>query len=101
MYTEEPEQSKHIAEYYYILTKHKWLIVAVFVVAVDKVDGWFHGNLPNHVIAARAIEDGNARRAHHAMERVLGFTQTRLASLKAAAGHRAGRAKAPRVRSQI
>ena len=34
MYTEEPEQPKHLAEYYYILAKHKWLIIAVLVVAV-------------------------------------------------------------------
>ena len=34
MYTEESEQPKHIAEYYYILAKHKWLIFAVLIVAV-------------------------------------------------------------------
>ena len=33
MTNEEPEQTKHISEYYYILTKHKWLIVVCFILA--------------------------------------------------------------------
>ena len=33
MYNEETEQSKHISEYYYVLTKHKWLIVVCFILA--------------------------------------------------------------------
>jgi GntR family galactonate operon transcriptional repressor len=76
------------------------ILSAVFVVAVDKVDGWFDGNLPNHAIAARAIEEGNAKKARLAMEQVLGFTETRLASLKVGTGHRDGRPKGARVRSQ-
>jgi len=35
MYNEEPEQSKHISEYYYVLTKHKWLIVVCFILAAS------------------------------------------------------------------
>ena len=33
MYNEETEQSKHISEYYDVLTKHKWLIVVCFILA--------------------------------------------------------------------
>ena len=34
MYNEESEQTTHLSEYYYIITKHKWLIVAFLVVGV-------------------------------------------------------------------
>jgi GntR family galactonate operon transcriptional repressor len=55
------------------------ILSAVFVVAVDSVDGWFEDNIPNHAAAARAIEEGNAKKARTAMERVLSYTQSHLA----------------------
>jgi GntR family galactonate operon transcriptional repressor len=64
------------------------ILSAVFVVAVDSIDGWFEGNLPNHAATARAIEKGDAEEARHAMEQVLGYTQSKLASQKASVGHR-------------
>ena len=76
------------------------ILSAVFVVAVDRVDGWFDGNLPNHAITARAIEEGDAQKARHAMEQVLGFTQSNLSSLKVDAGHRDGGLRGPRDRRQ-
>ncbi len=38
------------------------ILSAVFVVAVDSVDGWFEGNLPNHAAIARAIEEGTPKK---------------------------------------
>jgi GntR family transcriptional regulator, galactonate operon transcriptional repressor len=76
------------------------ILSAVFVVAVDSVDGWFDGNLPNHAITARAIEEGNAKKARHAMEQVLGFTQSKLSSLNVGAGHRDVQLRGPRDRRQ-
>ena len=76
------------------------ILSAVFVVAVDSVDGWFDGNLPNHAITARAIEEGNAKKARLAMEQVLGFTQSKLSSLNVGAGHLDGRLRGPRDRRQ-
>jgi GntR family galactonate operon transcriptional repressor len=76
------------------------LLSAVFVVAVDSIDGWFDGNLPNHAATARAIEEGDARKARTAMERVLGYTQTRLSKGKDGAGRGTDRPGAPRARSQ-
>lgn len=76
------------------------ILSAVFVVAVDSVDGWFDGNLPNHAITARAIDEGNAKKARLAMEQVLGFTESKLASLKVGAGHRNGRLRGLRDRRQ-
>jgi len=32
------------------------ILSAVFLVAVDSIDGWFEDNLPNHAATARAIE---------------------------------------------
>jgi GntR family transcriptional regulator, galactonate operon transcriptional repressor len=72
------------------------ILSAVFLVAVDSVDGWFAGNLANHAAVAHAIEEGNAKKARHAMEQVLGFTQSRLSNLKVGAGHRNGRSSGPR-----
>jgi GntR family galactonate operon transcriptional repressor len=63
------------------------ILSAVFVVAVDSVDGWFDGNIPNHALTARAIEEGNAKKARQAMEQVLGYTEAKLAGLNGA-GHR-------------
>ena len=54
------------------------ILSAVFVVAVDSVDGWFEDNLPNHASVARAIEERDVKKARKAMERVLGYTQSRL-----------------------
>ena len=67
------------------------ILSAVFVVAVDSVDGWFEDNIANHAAVARAIEEGDAEKARHAMEQVLGFTQSRLSRRKAGAGRRNGR----------
>ena len=55
------------------------ILSAVFVVAVDSVAGWFEDNLANHAATARAIEEGDAKKARKAMEQVLGYTQTKLA----------------------
>ncbi|RTL61435.1 MAG: FadR family transcriptional regulator [Hyphomicrobiales bacterium] len=76
------------------------ILSAVFMVAVDKVDGWFDGNLHNHAITARAIDEGNAKKARHAMEQVLGFTEARLSSLRIRSGSRNGRTTSPRHRGQ-
>lgn len=67
------------------------ILSAVFVVAVDSVDGWFDGNLPNHAIIAHAIEDRDAAKARKAMEQVLGFTQGHLSRMKVGARRRVGR----------
>ena len=67
------------------------ILSAVFVVAVDSVDGWFEDNIANHAAVARAIEEGDTEKARHAMEQVLGFTQSRLSRRKAGAGGRNGR----------
>ncbi len=56
------------------------ILSAVFVVAVDRVEGWFEGNVANHAATARAIDEGNAKKAREAMERVLNYTQGKLAS---------------------
>jgi GntR family transcriptional regulator, galactonate operon transcriptional repressor len=67
------------------------ILSAVFVVAVDSVGGWFDDNLPNHAATARAIEDGDAKKARSAMEQVLGYTQSKLSNLNVGAVHRDGR----------
>lgn len=64
------------------------ILSTVFVVAVDGVDGWFEENLANHAATARAIEDGDAKKARSAMEQVLGYTQSKLANLDVGTGHR-------------
>jgi GntR family transcriptional regulator, galactonate operon transcriptional repressor len=76
------------------------ILSAVFVVAVDSVGGWFDGNLPNHVITARAIEEGDAKKARDAMEQVIGYTQSKLSKLDVGAGHRNGRLRSPRDQRQ-
>jgi len=60
------------------------ILSTVFVVAVDSVDGWFEENLPNHSATARAIEEGDAKKARRAMEQVLGYTQSKLSRRKVA-----------------
>lgn len=72
------------------------LLSAVFLVAVDSVDGWFDANLPNHAATARAIEEGDAAKARSAMKEVLGYTQSKLSDLNAGGGNRNGRLSAPR-----
>ncbi len=75
------------------------ILSAVFVVAVDSVEGWFEDNLPNHAATARAIEDGDGEKARHAMEQVLGFTRSKLSRRTVRtvrAGRRNGRPGAPR-----
>ena len=57
----------------------------------DSVDGWFEDNLANHAATARAIEEGDAEEARHAMEQVLGFNRSELSRRKAGAGRRNGR----------
>jgi GntR family galactonate operon transcriptional repressor len=74
------------------------ILSAVFLVAVDSVGGWFDGNLPNHAVVARAIEEGDAKKARKAMERVIGFTQSKLSKLNAGARHRNGRTSTHRNR---
>jgi len=72
------------------------ILSTVFVVAVDSVDGWYEENLPNHAATARAIEEGDAQKARRAMERVLGYTQTKLSRRKVGANHRDRRTSRPR-----
>jgi GntR family galactonate operon transcriptional repressor len=67
------------------------ILSAVFVVAVDSVDGWFEGNLANHAATARAIEKGDAEGARDAMEQVLGYTRSKLARRAHGSGRRQGR----------
>jgi GntR family galactonate operon transcriptional repressor len=55
------------------------ILSTVFAVAVGSA-GWFKDNLPNHAIAARAIDAGDAAKARAAMERVLGYTKFKLSS---------------------
>ena len=31
----QEEQSKHLSEYYFILTKHKWIIIAASIIAIS------------------------------------------------------------------
>jgi GntR family galactonate operon transcriptional repressor len=59
------------------------ILSTVFYVAVGSV-GWFRENLPNHAAAARAIESRDAEKARIAMERVLSYTRSKLASRKMA-----------------
>ena len=59
------------------------ILSTVFVVAVGSV-GWFKDNLPNHAAAARAIDAGDAERARTAMEKVLGYTKSKLSNKKPA-----------------
>jgi len=74
------------------------ILSAVFLVAVDRVGGWFEGNLPNHAAVARAIEEGDAKKARNAMERVLSYTQSRLSNPNSGAGHWNGGPSGPRDR---
>jgi len=64
------------------------ILSAVFVVAVDSVDGWFEENISNHAATARAIEAGDATKARKAMAKVIGYTQSQLADDNARAGRR-------------
>ena len=59
------------------------ILSAVFDVAVGSA-GWFKDNLPNHAAAARAIESGNPEKARVAMERVLGYTRSKLSNRRTA-----------------
>jgi GntR family galactonate operon transcriptional repressor len=72
------------------------ILGAVFLVAVDSVDGWFDENLANHAATARAIEEGDAKKARTAMEQVIGYTQLKLSNPKVTAGHRGRRPGGPR-----
>jgi GntR family galactonate operon transcriptional repressor len=67
------------------------ILTAVFVVAVDSVEGWYEDNLANHAAIARAIEEGDAEKARRAMEQVLVFTRSKLSRRKSGAGRRNGR----------
>ncbi|MDF0518893.1 FadR/GntR family transcriptional regulator [Bradyrhizobium yuanmingense] len=58
------------------------ILGTVFTVAVGGPGGWFKDNLPNHVTAARAIESGNPEKARAAMERLLGYTRSKLSNRK-------------------
>ena len=57
------------------------ILSTVFLVAVGST-GWFDDNLPNHATVARAIDEGNSRKAQAAMEQVLGFTRAKLSKKK-------------------
>jgi GntR family galactonate operon transcriptional repressor len=71
------------------------ILGAVFLVAVGS-PGWFEDNLPNHAAAARAIDEGNAKKARAAMEQVLGYTQVKLSKKHVAASSRKSAAKTKR-----
>jgi GntR family galactonate operon transcriptional repressor len=73
------------------------ILSAVFVVAVDSVEGWYEDNIANHAAAARAIEEGDAEKARHAMEQVLGFTRSNLSRRMARAGRGKGRTRGSRT----
>jgi GntR family galactonate operon transcriptional repressor len=68
------------------------ILGAVFLVAVGS-SGWFDENLPNHAAAARAINEGNAKKARAAMEQVLGYTRIKLSKRKGANRPRRSAAK--------
>lgn len=53
------------------------ILSTVFTVAVASND-WFDANLPNHAAAARAIDEGNPKKARAAMEQVLDYTRLEL-----------------------
>jgi GntR family galactonate operon transcriptional repressor len=72
------------------------ILSAVFSVAVDSVDGWFDDNLPNHAATARAIEEGDVKKARNAMEQVLGYTHSKLSGQKVSARRRNSRLNGPR-----
>ncbi|HWK96879.1 MAG TPA: FadR/GntR family transcriptional regulator [Pseudolabrys sp.] len=72
------------------------ILSTVFLVAVDSVDGWFEGNLPNHAATARAIGEGDAGKARKAMEQVIGYTGAKLSRQNAAARRRVSRSVALR-----
>lgn len=72
------------------------ILSAVFVVAVDSVGGWFADNIPNHAVVARAIEEGEAGKARKAMERVLGYTHSKLSRTSVAAVRRDARPRGSR-----
>jgi GntR family galactonate operon transcriptional repressor len=74
------------------------ILGAVFLVAVG-TESWFDENLPNHAAVARAVDEGNARKARAAMEQVLGYTQIKLSKGKAAAGLRNAAARTRRTRN--
>jgi GntR family transcriptional regulator, galactonate operon transcriptional repressor len=69
------------------------ILSAVFLVAVGTT-GWFEDNLPNHAAAARAIDEGNAKKARDAMEQVLGYTKIKLSKRSTATRSRKPAAKA-------
>ena len=69
------------------------ILSAVFLVAVGTT-GWFEDNLPNHAVAARAIDEGNAKKARAAMEQVLGYTQLKLSKRSAKSRKPAAKAAA-------
>ncbi|PSO14280.1 GntR family transcriptional regulator [Bradyrhizobium sp. MOS003] len=77
------------------------ILSAVFLVAVDSVGGWFDDNLQNHAVVARAIEEGDAKKARKAMERVISLTQSKLSRPSAGARHRNGRPNAPGNRRRV
>ena len=74
------------------------ILGTVFLVAVG-TESWFDENLPNHAAAARAIDEGNAKKARAAMEQVLGYTQLKLSKGKPAAGPRNSAARTRRTRN--
>ena len=74
------------------------ILGTVFLVAVG-TESWFDENLPNHAAAARAIDEGNARKARAAMEQVLGYTHRKLSKGKFAAGPRNSAARTGRTRN--
>lgn len=76
------------------------ILSAVFVVAVDSVDGWFDGNLPNHGVIARAIKERDVTKARQAMEQVLGYTQAHLSKPDVGTRRRANRTGSRRPPSQ-
>lgn len=75
------------------------ILSTVFLVAVGST-GWFDDNLPNHAAVARAIDEGNSRKARTAMEQLLGFTRSKLARKKSGSAKISpnSRAAKPRIK---
>lgn len=74
------------------------ILGAVFHVAVN-ADSWFDENLANHAAVARAIDEGNARKARAAMEKVLGYTKDKLSTARAASRARSPSTNTGRTRN--
>jgi len=73
MYDEELEQSKHISEYYYVLTKRKWFVVVPVVILVSLVL-WHNAHLiPTYNAGTTLIIDKENARSPLTGQRMGGY----------------------------